>query len=96
MPQVLRFLRGFGNKVEFDDDFEFSPAGFRHFKGRGFDGTQRVGVSLVQLKLHFFQPVGDVLTVHSSDIDGPLMRMVGVDAGGSVVGVKGLGDAAID
>lgn len=50
----------------------------------------------MQLELNLFQPVGDVLAVDSFDEDGPLMCMIGVDTGRSVIGIKRLGNAAVD
>lgn len=50
----------------------------------------------MQLELHLFQPVGYVLVVDAADEDGPLVRVLGADARGAVVGVEGLGDGAVD
>ena len=50
----------------------------------------------MQFELHFAEPVGDVFAVDAAHVDGPLVRVVGVYAGGAVGGVEGFGDAAVD
>ena len=50
----------------------------------------------MQFELDFFEPVGDVFAVDAADEDGPLVRVLGVDVGGSVGRVEGFGYAAID
>lgn len=50
----------------------------------------------MQLELNLLQPVGDVLAVDSSNVDGPLMCMIGIYTGGPIIGIKRLGDTAID
>lgn len=50
----------------------------------------------MEFELDFFEPVGYVFAVYSADVDGPLVRVVCVDAGGAVVGVEGFGNAAVD
>lgn len=96
MPYRLRLLRRFGHEVHFDLDLEFAPPGLGHFEGGRFDRAQGVGVRFVELELDFAQPVGDVFAVDAADVDGPLVRVVGVYTGGAVGGVEGFGDAAVD
>ena len=96
MPNRLRLLGRFGHKVHFDLDLEFAPAGLGHFEGRRLDRAQGIGVGLVQLELHFAQPVGDVFAVDAAHVDGPLVRVVWVYARGAVGRVEEFGDAAVD
>ena len=50
----------------------------------------------MQFELDFAQPVGDVFAVDAAHVDGPLVCVVWVYAGGAVGGVEGFGDAAVD
>lgn len=94
MPKSLRFLHRFRYEVELNLDLEFTPSGLRYLEWGLFDGTDVLGVCLVQLKLDFFQPVGDVFIVDTFDVNAPLMRVVGWGVGGFLGWVEGLGFAA--
>lgn len=96
MPYRLRLLGRFRHEVELDLDLELAPSCFGHFEGWGFDGAEGVGVGFVQLELHFAEPVGDVLAVDATDIDGPSVGVVGVEVGRSVSGVEGSSYATKD
>ena len=96
MPERLRLLVCFGYEVEFQLDFEFAPAGFGYFEGRGFDHAGGVGVGFVELELHFFEPVGYVGVVDAADVDGPLVGVFGGNACGTIVWVEGGGCGAVD
>ena len=91
MPQRLRFLVRFGDKVQFDLYFELAPARLGDFEGRGLDGAERVRVGFVELELDFLEPVAQVSAVDAADVDGPLMGVFGVDARWAAGGVDGFG-----
>lgn len=50
----------------------------------------------MELELNLFQPVRDILSVDTFNINRPLVSMVCIDAGGPIVGVKRLCDASED
>ena len=96
MPHRLRFLVRFGHKVQFYRDLEFAPSGFSDFERRAFDCAEGVGVSFVELELHFLEPVRDVFAVDAAHVDGPLVRVFGADVGGAVEGIEGFSDGAVN
>ena len=46
--------------------------------------------------MHLFEPVGNVFVVYAAYVDGPLVCVVRVEAGGAVGRVEGFGDGAVD
>lgn len=97
VPYCLRLLIGFGDKVQFDLDFELAPTCFSDFERRRLNGTKGVGVGFVELKGDLLDEVGEVgVGGTGANVDGPLVGMVGVYVRGSGRGIDEFGDGAED
>ena len=60
--QVYRLVISY-LEVDLDDDFKLSPASLRHLVGRLSHGPVSIGVTVVQLEVHFLHIGGHVLVM---------------------------------
>ena len=50
----------------------------------------------MKLELDFAEPIGYVFAVNATDIDGPLVGVLGVDVGRAVGGIEGFSCTTVD
>jgi len=121
MVDGLWLLLGFGDKVQFDCNFEFTPTGLVNFVRfswldvfdrcfavlvnnilpadlMGILTAQRVGNTLMQLKLDLLTPIRNIRVINALHKHSPRMRVVG---GGTFrlwvrLGIEGLCCCAVD